>query len=128
MIDPATILDPLFVKLSTAEETAYFDQGTSKYLSLCAQYGIDDALIPIDIPFTPARIQALCTLIVVAQDRIGSEWRQIREGFTIDVYAAKLKALNEELNNLLANFTPSMCGYTDTSNEGTSASINWERA
>lgn len=129
MILQTDITDPLFLKLETAQQTTYFTAGLSQYASYCVQYKIGDTLIPTTpIPYTPARLQTVCVLIAVAKDFVGSEWRQVREGLTIDVYQAKLNTLNAELAELLTNFTAEMCGYDDGNEEGTSVSINYARA
>lgn len=129
MIESSSITDPLFRMRTPVEQTTYYDAGALKFEGLCLEYNIDSEQIAMPIPFHPARIQTVCVLICIAQDLIGSEWRQVRDGLTIDVYQAKLNSLNGELQSLLTNFTPTTCGYTVEGQEpDTTADIRWERA
>lgn len=108
------ITDPLWTKITNeADVDAYFAAGSAYWDMLLLDYGIDEAQIATPVPYLPARIATICCLIQVARDLIGSDWREVREGFTIDVYQAKLNSLTDELNDLLAKFTPKMCGYDD---------------
>lgn len=113
MIEITDITDPMFVKLvDDAQRTTYLDRGLGMFSMLCLQYNIDETLIADPIPYVPKEIQVVCTMIGLCTDFIGSDFREIREGFSIDVYKAKLDSLNARLSQLLLNFTPIMCGYT----------------
>lgn len=115
------ITDTFYVKLAeqgSDQQTVYFNIGTSFWNDLLRQYKIDESKIATPAPYIPARIATLSVLIPMYRDNIGSDYREVREGYTIDVYKAKLDALLAELSTLLAQFTPESCGYTsDTTND-----------
>lgn len=114
------ITDSLWTKIvSETDSDAYFALGTSQWEMLCTEYGIDESKIATPTPYLPTRIATICCLLQVCKDLIGSDWREVREGVTVDVYQMKLNTLTDELNELLSKFTPKMCGYdddTDTTN------------
>jgi hypothetical protein len=129
MITANDITDPTFTKLPSASKTAYLAQGEAMYNSLATRSNIDVDQVDETL-YTPLRIMTVCTLISMCRDFIGSDFREVRDGFTIDVYKAKVDTYEKELLELLAQFTPTMCGYEetgDTSGTG-SISVTWERA
>lgn len=130
-IEIADITDPLFVRLpdDTIKQT-YVDGGNSRFSALCLQRGIDESFIATPAPYTPKSIAITCALIAMCEDLVGSDWREIQAGLTIDVYKAKLDVLEKKLQSLLTDFTPKMCGYdVEGDNDATSSvSFSYGRA
>jgi len=128
MITSASITDSTFLRLETTQKTAYMTQGEAMWNSLAVKSSIDVDQVD-DALYTPFRIETICVLICMCRDLVGSDFREVRDGLTIDVFQAKLKTLTDEINELLAQLTPTMCGYDetgDTSGTG-SSTISWER-
>jgi len=128
MIDATDITDSTFQSLTSTQKTAYLAQGGLMFTAECLKHSIDEEQVD-DALYVPSRMMAVCTLISMCKDLVGSSFREIREGLTIDVYQAKLNTLTDELNELRGNFTPTMCGYEETGDvSGTgSISVEWGR-
>jgi hypothetical protein len=128
MITATDITDSTFQSLTTEQKVAYLGQGGLMFTAECLKHSIDEAEID-EALYVPSRMMAVCTLISMCKDMIGSSFREIREGLTIDVYQAKMNTLTDELNELRGNFTPTMCGYEETGDvSGTgSISVSWSR-
>jgi hypothetical protein len=126
----ADINDSTFKRMKDdATRNLYVSSGLSRAESLCLQYGIDNTKIPEPNAYVPKEIAETCALIAMCEDNLGSDWREVTAGVSIDVYKQKLDVLKEKLSALLQVFTPTMCGYEDTSKVGTSsASISIARA
>lgn len=123
------ITDPTFLRLpdDTAKQN-YVDVGNGRFSALCLKHGIDEALIADPAPYTPKAIAVTCTLIAMCEDLVGSDWREIQAGVSIDVYQSKLDVLKKKLSELLESFTPVMCGYTPEGDVATStASFTYAR-
>jgi hypothetical protein len=113
MISSASITDPTFLRLESTQKTSYMTQGEAMWESLATKGGIDVDQVD-DALYTPFRVETLCVLICMCRDLIGSDFRD---------------SLTNELNELLLQLTPTMCGYEetgDTSGTG-SMTISWER-
>jgi len=128
-ITTSDITDPTFLKLPSTQQTAYLAQGALMFTAQALKSSITVGSIATPTPYIPLRIQVVCVLIAMCKDLVGSDFREIRDGLSIDTYQAKLKTLTDELGDLIMSFTPTMCGYTDsTSNAGTgSICVAWGR-
>lgn len=130
MILATDITDSTYQSLTSTQKTAYLSQGALMFSAECLKSGIVEASIPSTLKYTPFRIMTLCVLISMCKDLVGSSFREVRDGVTIDVYQSKLNGFNEELSELLTQFTPTMCGYEatdDTSGTG-SISVSYGRS
>lgn len=128
-ITASDITDPTFLKLTDDQQDAYIAQGALMFEMQALKSSIDVESIADPTPYIPLRIQVVCVLISMCKDLVGSDWREIRDGLSIDTYQAKLKTLTDEMSELIMSFTPTMCGYEDTtSNTGTgSICVAWGR-
>ena len=128
-ITASDITDPTFLKLTVDQQDAYIAQGALMFEMQALKSSIVIESIADPTPYIPLRIQVVCVLISMCKDLVGSDWREIRDGLSIDTYQAKLKTLTDEMSELIMSFTPTMCGYTDTtSNTGTgSICVSWGR-
>lgn len=128
-ITASDITDPTFLKLTTTQQNAYLAQGALMFNMQATKSSITVGSIATPTPYIPLRIQIVCVLIAMCKDLVGSDWREVRDGLSIDTYHAKLKTLTDEMSDLVMSFTPTMCGYEDTaSNAGTgSICVAWGR-
>ena len=128
-ITASDITDPTFLKLTSTQQTAYIAQGALMFKAQALKSSIDTTKIATPTPYYPLRIQVVCVLIAMCKDLVGSDWREVRDGLSIDTYQAKLKTLTDEMSDLIMSFTPEMCGYEDSSsNAGTgSITVAWGR-
>lgn len=118
------VYDMTFMKMSTADKTAFLSAGNNRFDALCLKYNIDSTKIPISRPYTPLRIGVVCVLIEAFKPLIGTDWREINSGIAIDTYKVKVDELMKELGELLASFTPAMCGYDDDDDDDNNSTSN----
>jgi hypothetical protein len=128
-ITASNITDPTFLKLTSTQQAAYLAQGVLMFTAQALKSSITIASIATPTPYIPLRMQVVFVLIAMCKDLVGSDFREIRDGLSIDTYQAKLKTLTDEMGELIMSFTPTMCGYEDdTINTGTgSITVAWGR-
>jgi hypothetical protein len=126
----ADITEPNFIKLAEGNKTAYLADANRQFTAQALKYGIDESQIPVDpdMPYHPKRIGVVNTLILMCSDLMGTSFREVREGFSIDVYKVKRDEYLTELEALLKGLTPELCGYTDDTDDSTNnTSFHFER-
>jgi len=117
----ADITDNDFQKLSEEDKTLYLDRGTANFIGICQATGVDHTLIPDPLPYLPAMLINTFSVIAYCQDNFGSNFRDIREGVTIDVYKQKYDALTAICSGYIGQLTNGSCGIvTDPASTATS--------
>lgn len=118
------ITDKTFLTLTSDEQDAHLAIGNERFAALCLKHDIDNESIANPAPYTPKQIGIYCVLLSAFEALVGTDWREVGNGPQIDTYKAKIDYINGQLERLLGQFTPKMCGYdedSDTTNDETSS-------